>query len=136
MQNCGSPGLTAKEPGGYGTGYFLTSADVSLEPVFQARGVPKVLFAFPPDPNAYDVSANGQRFVKFGVASADSDQSASPIKIVLNWPAGVNRKIRGDSQLARCRESVASDIPDRRRWLWRAACLKLTRKPHVVESLY
>jgi dipeptidyl aminopeptidase/acylaminoacyl peptidase len=69
----------------------LMAVDVSLQPVFQARGVPKFLFDFPPGPNAYDVSADGQRFVKLTVASANPDASPSPITIVLNWQAGLKK---------------------------------------------
>ena len=69
----------------------MMAVDVSLQPVFQARGAPKVLFAFPPGPNSYDVSADGQRFVKLAVASESPDASLSPITIVLNWQAGLKK---------------------------------------------
>jgi eukaryotic-like serine/threonine-protein kinase len=72
-------------------GQRLMAVEISLQPVFQARGVPKGLFILPPGPNPYDVSADGQRFVKLAVASANPDLSPSPITIVLNWQAGLKK---------------------------------------------
>jgi Tol biopolymer transport system component len=73
------------------SGTRLMAVDVSLQPVFQARGVPKVLFDSPPGPIAYDVSADGQRFIKLGVPSENPNPSPSPITIVLNWQAGLKK---------------------------------------------
>jgi len=68
----------------------LMAVDVSLNPVFRA-GVPKPLFDFPPGGPAYDVSADGQKFVKMAVASSNPDAPPSPITIVLNWQAGLKK---------------------------------------------
>ena len=63
---------------------------VTPSPVFQA-GIPKVLFQFPPGPGAYDVTADGQKFIRFAFETAASDGAPSPITVVLNWMAGLKR---------------------------------------------
>ena len=72
------------------SGTRLMVLDVSLQPVFQP-GIPKELFDFPPGPNDYDVSADGQRFVKLVAASTNPDTPPSSITIVLNWQAGLKK---------------------------------------------
>src|SRR5262249_3398053 len=66
------------------SGVRLMVVDVSLQPVFHP-GIPKVLLDFPPGPIDYDVSADGQRFVKLATASTNRDAPPSPITIMLNW---------------------------------------------------
>src|SRR5262249_23612038 len=59
----------------------LFAVEVTLSPVFKA-GIPKALFDFPPGPVSYDVSADGQKFIKLAVPADTPDASA--ITIVLN----------------------------------------------------
>ena len=67
------------------------AVDVTLTPAFKA-GVPKMLFAFPPGNNPFDVSADGQNFVKAVVATAvASGAPPEPITVVLNWAAGLRK---------------------------------------------
>jgi hypothetical protein len=64
----------------------LMAVSVTLSPAFQA-GIPKVLFQFPQGPGAYDVTADGQKFIRFAFETAASDGAPSPITVVLNWTA-------------------------------------------------
>ena len=61
-----------------------------MNPVFKA-GVPKVLFDAPPGPPVYDVSADGQKFIKLVVPSSTPNNAPSAIKVVLNWQAGLKK---------------------------------------------
>lgn len=63
--------------------------DVQLSPSFQA-GIPRLLFTVPAGPVAFDVTADGQKFAKFAVASA-STSTPTPITVVLNWEAGLRK---------------------------------------------
>ena len=82
--------LFYRAPGGAGGGVVM-AVDVTLTPAFKA-GVPKMLFAFPPGNNPFDVSADGQKFVKAVVATAaNSGAPPEPITVVLNWAAGLRK---------------------------------------------
>ena len=68
----------------------MMSVAVTLSPQFKA-GIPKVLFPVPPGSNAFDVTGNGQQFIKLAVASATSDAQPASINVVLNWAAGLRK---------------------------------------------
>jgi hypothetical protein len=55
---------------------------------FQA-GVPKQLFALPPNVGDWDVTADGKRFLA-GVPPVQQT-TQTPITVVLNWEAGLKR---------------------------------------------
>jgi len=65
---------------------------VTLSPVFQAD-IPKGYREFPPGPPAYDLTADGQKFIKFGLETVtpNSNEAQSPITVVLNWQAGLKK---------------------------------------------
>ena len=71
----------------------MMAVDVKLEgSVFEA-GVPKVLFqtnvvSYPNPRNAYDVSADGQRFV---IITPPEQNTLTAINVVTNWNAGLKR---------------------------------------------
>jgi hypothetical protein len=74
----------------------LMAVEVTLSPRFEA-GVPKALFmtrmlAGPFDMHLfrYSVAPDGKRFLINSVTQAD-EQSASPIRVVLNWTAWLKR---------------------------------------------
>jgi serine/threonine protein kinase len=74
--------------------YFLSATrlfavDVSLSPTFQA-GVPRVLFPATSGPTPFDVSGDGQQFVKFSTAST-ANEPPPPITVVLNWQSGLKK---------------------------------------------
>ncbi|MBZ5579127.1 MAG: protein kinase [Acidobacteriia bacterium] len=71
-------------------GNNLMSVEVTPGPNFQA-GVARTLFAFAAGPNPYDVSGDGQKFVRFAVALVASNAPPSPITVVLNWTAGLRK---------------------------------------------
>jgi hypothetical protein len=58
---------------------------VRLDPTFQA-GLPAALFSVRPPPGrmAYDVSADGQRFL---VNTATGDESSPPLTLIADWTA-------------------------------------------------
>jgi hypothetical protein len=58
----------------------------AVGPNFEA-GVPAALFQAPG--NDYTVSPDGQRFL---FNTSGQDPTVTPITIVLNWPAGLNKK--------------------------------------------
>ncbi len=70
----------------------LMAVPVTLKPAFHA-GLPKELFTFPPGPNSYDVTADGQKLIRFafGTDPATSGAPPSPITVVLNWTAGLRK---------------------------------------------
>ena len=72
-----------------GTNPQIMAVEVRLSPSFQA-GIPKPLFTVPPGPNAFDVTADGQKFAKFAAAAA-STSAPAPITVVLNWEAGLRK---------------------------------------------
>jgi hypothetical protein len=65
------------------------AVEISTGPVFSA-GIPKMLFQFPSGPPAWDVTGDGQKFIKPTTPEA-ATTSPSPITVVLNWPAAVRR---------------------------------------------
>ena len=72
-----------------GGGTRLVAVEVSLSPTFQA-GIPKVLFPTTSGPNQFDVSADGQQFLRFSTASTTNEPPA-PITVVLNWQAALKK---------------------------------------------
>jgi serine/threonine protein kinase/Tol biopolymer transport system component len=68
----------------------IVAVDVSLGPTFQA-GIPRVLLSAPAAPGPFDVSADGQKFVRFTAAPATSSARSAPITVVLNWQAGLKK---------------------------------------------
>ena len=72
------------------SGTTMMAVDVALSPTFQA-GIPKVLFSVRAGPAAYDVSADGQKFVKFATVEANPAGPTAPITVVLNWQAGLRK---------------------------------------------
>jgi Tol biopolymer transport system component len=79
-------------------GAILMEVDVSLNPVFKA-GVPRALFPVSFSGNsdiigtAYDVTADGQRFLVDKVTTgAESGTTAPPVlTVVLNWQSGLKK---------------------------------------------
>jgi Tol biopolymer transport system component/predicted Ser/Thr protein kinase len=67
----------------------LMAVEVSTSPVFRA-GIPKTLFQFPSGPPAWDVTGDGQKFIK-ATAPEAATTSPSPITVVLNWTAGLKK---------------------------------------------
>ena len=57
---------------------------------FPKIGVPKLLFKFPAGTVPFDVTGDGQRFIKLALAAATASTPA-PITVVLNWQAGLKR---------------------------------------------
>lgn len=76
--------------GGGGAGGTAMGVDVTLGPSLKI-GIPKVLFKVPPGPGPFDVTADGQKFLKLTQAYATSDVSPTPITIVLNWQTGLRK---------------------------------------------
>ena len=74
-----------------GSGGTLLAVEIALTPAFKA-GIPKMLFAFPPGPNPWDVTADGQKFVRTVQPTAGaSGAPPEPITVVLNWAAGLRK---------------------------------------------
>jgi eukaryotic-like serine/threonine-protein kinase len=71
-------------------GTNLMAVEVTLSPSFRA-GIPKVLFSVPTGPNMFDVTGDGQKFVKFATALASSNAPPAPITVVVNWQAGLKK---------------------------------------------
>jgi hypothetical protein len=72
------------------SGLNLMAVDVAPGTTFQA-GVAHQLFTFVPGPSPYDVSADGQKFLKFGAVGAITNGPPTPITVVLNWTAGLRK---------------------------------------------
>jgi len=68
----------------------IVAVDVTLGPTFQA-GIPRVLLSTPVVPGPFDVSANGQKFVRFTPGPTTSNATTAPITVVLNWQAGLKK---------------------------------------------
>ena len=65
------------------------AVEITTSPAFQA-GIPKPLFTLPPNAGAWDVTADGKRFLV--VMPFQSQQNArTPITVVLNWEAGLKK---------------------------------------------
>jgi Tol biopolymer transport system component len=62
----------------------LTSVEVRAEPNGFRSGTPQPLLRIPPGANAYEVTADGLRFL---IAAPAEPQRSTPIHIVLNWSA-------------------------------------------------
>ena len=65
------------------------AVEVSTSPVFRA-GIPKTLFQFPVGPSAWDVTGDGQKFIRATTPEA-ATTAPSPITVVLNWTAGLKK---------------------------------------------
>ena len=63
------------------------AVDISTSPAFQA-GIPKPLFMMPANVGAWDVTADGKRFL---VAVPVQQNANTPITVVLNWEAGLKK---------------------------------------------
>jgi Tol biopolymer transport system component len=68
----------------------LMAVDVTLGPTPKI-GVPKLLFKFPPGTAPFDVTGDGQRFIKLVQASGTADGASTPITVVVNWQAGLRK---------------------------------------------
>ena len=65
------------------------AVEITTSPLFQA-GIPKPLFALPPNAGAWDVTADGERFL--AVLPFQPQQNArTPVTVVLNWEAGLKK---------------------------------------------
>ena len=73
----------------------VVAAPVSTVPNFRVAGPPKRLFRSQGDPSAYDVSADGQRYV---VAEPVEPVTPPVIRVVQNWFAGFGDPQEQDSQ--------------------------------------
>jgi Tol biopolymer transport system component len=73
----------------YASSAKLMAVEISTSPVFRA-GIPKTLFQFPPGPSAWDVTGDGQKFMRATTPEA-ATTSPSPITVVLNWTAGLKK---------------------------------------------
>ena len=81
--------LFYRAPGGGGG--VLMAVEIALTPAFKA-GIPKMLFPFPPGNNPWDVTADGQKFVRAVQPTAGaSGAPPEPITVVLNWAAGLRK---------------------------------------------
>ncbi len=72
-----------------GPGGRMMSVEVTLTPQFRAL-IPKVLFQAPAGPNSFDVTSDGQKFIRLAT-SASADLPPTPITVVLNWTAGLKK---------------------------------------------
>lgn len=68
----------------------MMSVEVTLTPRFKAL-IPKVLFQVLSGTNPFDVSADGQKFIKLINTAATSDTPPAPITVVLNWAAALRK---------------------------------------------
>jgi Tol biopolymer transport system component len=76
---------------GGGAGATLMAVDITLAPAFKA-GIPKMLFQSPVGNTTWDVTADGQKFVRaVQPTAAASGAPPEPITVVLNWAAGLKR---------------------------------------------
>ena len=66
----------------------MMSVEVTLTSQFKAL-IPKVLFQVPAGAPAFDVTGDGQKFIKLAT-SAGAD-APPPITVVLNWAAGLKK---------------------------------------------
>jgi eukaryotic-like serine/threonine-protein kinase len=66
----------------------LMAVEVSTSPAFSA-GIPKTLFQFPAGPPAWDLTGDGQKFIR--ASTLEATTSSSPIIVVLNWTAGLKK---------------------------------------------
>ncbi len=66
------------------------SVQVTLTPQFKA-GIPKVLFQVPNGTSPFDVTGDGQNFIKLALVSATPVAPPEPITVVLNWAAGLRK---------------------------------------------
>ena len=74
-----------------GGGGALMAVDIMLAPAFKA-GIPRMLFTFPPGQNPWDVTTDGQKFIRaVQPTAAASGAPPEPITIVLNWAAGLRK---------------------------------------------
>ena len=67
----------------------LMAVEVSTSPVFSA-GIPKTLFQFPAGPQSWDVTGDGQKFIRATTPDA-ATAASSPITVVLNWTVGLKK---------------------------------------------
>ena len=65
------------------------AVDITASPAFQA-GIPKPLFTMPAGAGAWDVTADGKRFLAAMPLQAQQTTS-TPITVVLNWEAGLKK---------------------------------------------
>ena len=65
------------------------AVDISTSPAFQA-GIPKPLFTMPANVGAWDMTADGKRFLAATPLQAQQPTS-TPITVVLNWEAGLKK---------------------------------------------
>ena len=65
------------------------AVDITTSPAFQA-GVPKPLFTMPAGVGAWDVTADGKRFLAAMPLQAQQNTD-TPITVVLNWEAGLKK---------------------------------------------
>ena len=72
------------------TGTSIMVVQVAFIPEFQA-GIPQALFSVPnTGPNAFSVSSDGQKIIKFTGSAATSNMQL-PATVVLNWQAGLKK---------------------------------------------
>jgi serine/threonine protein kinase/WD40 repeat protein len=76
----------------------LVAVEVSTDPVFTKKGVPKALFSVPiyggggtTNVIRYDVSPDGQKFLINAERSPANSADVNPITVILNWPALLKR---------------------------------------------
>jgi Tol biopolymer transport system component len=67
----------------------LMAVDVTLAHAIRI-GNPRMLFQFPSGPNQFDVTGDGEKFVKLAVAAPASNSTAA-LTVVLNWQAGLKK---------------------------------------------
>lgn len=65
-----------------------TAAEVSINGAAFEAGIPKQLFALPPDSGVWDVTADGKKFL---VPVPSGPQSRTPNTVVLNWQAELKK---------------------------------------------
>jgi Tol biopolymer transport system component len=66
----------------------LMVVEVSTSPTFRA-GIPKTLFQFPSGPLDWDVTGDGQKFIR--ATTPEATATSAPITVVVNWTAGLNK---------------------------------------------
>jgi hypothetical protein len=75
---------------GGAVGGRLMSVEVTLTPQFKA-GIPKVLFQVPNGTGPFDVTGDGQNFIKLALVSSTPGTQPEPITVVLNWAARLRK---------------------------------------------
>jgi serine/threonine protein kinase len=68
----------------------LMAVDLTLAPAVHI-GNPRMLFQFPAGPNVFDVTGDGQKFLKLALPGVGANSPAAAITVVLNWQAGLKK---------------------------------------------